>query len=144
MDLRVLVAGLTGVEPSEVWLEAQSQKVMVHVRRLAPCKRDVWLTPDDVPGDVLVVLADALARIQMNPNGLRTEQVGEYSYTRAGDSVGESVFTDDEVDIIRVAAACAESNVGGSAYSVRTTTTTPLVVGAADRAAAVRRSRGAR
>jgi hypothetical protein len=138
MNLAELISGMTGTTPSEEWLAAHAASAMVRVRILAPCRAEEWLTVNDLPPDVLVLVADALARVQRNPEGYRTEQVGEYSYTRAGDSVGQTLFTDDEAAAIVAYANCGGGSSGGF-VSVRTQSTLPVVLTASDRA--IRRQR---
>lgn len=120
-DLGASVGVLSGTVPSEEWLAVSVGQVLAHIRLKAPCRRDEWLTPEDLPADVWSVLVAALARLQRNPAGYRTEQIGEYSYTFAGGGVGSSLLTDAEISIVTTAADCASNT--GSAYSTRTTPT---------------------
>lgn len=107
----------TGTRPTEKWVEAVAGEVMAHIRRHAPCRRSEWVTPADLPDDTATVLLAVLKRELDNPNGIRTEQAGEYSVTYAGavPTTG-SPLTADEVAIVKADAACSQA--GGNAAPI--------------------------
>lgn len=99
----------TGKRPSEQWAASVAGEAMAHIRRHAPCKRDEWITPADLPPDTATVLLSVMVRTQDNPTGIRTEQAGEYSITYAGQvPTTGSPLTDDETAIIRADAKCGK------------------------------------
>lgn len=102
-----LIEARTGTRPSSAWVSAVIGEVMAHIRRYAPCRRSEWITPADLPPDTATVLLAVLKREQDNPNGIRTEQAGEYSITYAGaiPTTG-SPLTPDEVAIVKADAGC--------------------------------------
>lgn len=85
---------------------------MAYIRDLAPCQVEVWLRPEDLPPDVATVLAVAANRRPKTADGILSETIGDYQYTRAANS--GAYFTPDEQRIIRKVAACGS----GSLYSV--------------------------
>ena len=60
--------------------------------------------PDPVPTVVEAVVYEAAKRTFLNPDGMRSENLGSYSYTREADRSGLGAFTDHEVRILRRAA----------------------------------------
>lgn len=110
-ELADKIESLTGQPVDLGWLEQALAVIVAYVKVLAPCKRDEWVTIDDLPDDVIAVIVAALARWMVNPRNLRQETIGEYSYT-VGSSDGE-LFSDMEKRIIAGIAGC-----GGSFKSV--------------------------
>ena len=109
------VEARSGETVDPLWLEQAELEAMVYVRNLAPCKADSWLLWNDTPADVQVVIVSALSRSVMNPNNVKQETIGEYSYTLAAASSGSNgdagPFTADEVDIITSIAGCGAATV---------------------------------
>ena len=60
--------------------------------------------PDPVPTVVEAVVYEAAKRTFLNPDGMRSENLGSYSYTREASISGLGAFTDHEVRILRRAA----------------------------------------
>jgi hypothetical protein len=83
---------------------------MTYVRLLAPCKKSVWLTYEDLPHDVKVALIAAGARMLSAPNGVRQETIGEYSVTYGGSGSSDAgVFLPSEARVIASIAGCGGS-----------------------------------
>lgn len=110
-DLADKIEDLTGQPVDLGWLEQALAVIVAYVKVLAPCKKDEWVTVDDLPDDIIAVIVAALARWMVNPRNLRQETIGEYSYT-VGSTDGE-LFSDMEKRIIAGIAGC-----GGSFKSV--------------------------
>ena len=111
-ELADKIEDLTGQPVDLGWLEQALAVIVAYVKVLAPCKKDEWVTVDDLPDDVIAVIVAALARWMVNPRNLRQETIGEYSYTIGAASDGE-LFSDMEKRIIAGIAGC-----GGSFKSV--------------------------
>lgn len=62
---------------------------------------DVASVETPVPPGVRVVVLDAARRRLLNPDAYVSETVGDYSYRRAEGAEGTSVFTDDELRVLR-------------------------------------------
>ena len=120
-DLADKIEDLTGQPVDLGWLEQALAIIVAYVKVLAPCKKDEWVTIDDMPDDIVAVIVAALARWMVNPRNLRQETIGEYSYTVSSGSDGE-LFSDMEKRIISGIAGC-----GGSFKSVRMGVTPPPV-----------------
>lgn len=121
-DLDIMVGERAGVEPPCGWTAKVVPEVLAHMMLSAPCRREEWLSWRDLPAGVLAVLVAALARLRLNPQGYRSQTIGEYSHTFAG-TVGGSLFTPDEVRIISSAAGCGSLSSG--AYTVRMVPSAP-------------------
>ena len=111
-ELADKIEDLTGQPVDLGWLEQAVAVIVAYVKVLAPCKKDEWVTIDDLPDDIIAVMVAALARWMVNPRNLRQETIGEYSYTIGAASDGE-LFSDMEKRIIAGIAGC-----GGSFKSV--------------------------
>lgn len=117
------VAAITGKSTSREWLLLVLQEGFAHLRRLAPCQKDVWLTPADLPADVETVLVAAASRRAAGPaDGIVSETIGDYTYTRAGANNTTSYYTDEEVAIINDVSGCGSV---GAIYSVAMNSATP-------------------
>ena len=112
-----LVARTGSSDHDPAWVDSVFVEAMAYVRLLAPCKRSVWTDWVSLPSDVQAVITSAMARVALNPRGIRQETIGEYSYTVAGQSaVDGGFFSAPEARIIGAAAGC-----GGSVRTVRLT-----------------------
>ena len=123
-DRASLKAGIEaryGSPITDEWLDAMLPEAWGHLITVAKCKRSVWVTVDDVPDEIVAVLAAALSRCAANPNSYRNEQIGDYQYTYAGNV--QQFFTNAEEGIIGVFSECGR----GGAYTVNVGTpyTTP-------------------
>jgi len=120
-ELAQAIEDITGKPVDPEWLEQMAAMMLAFIRVLAPCKRDEWITVEDLPQDVVTILAAALARIVMNPRGLKQETIGEYSYSVDTWS-NSDVFTDMEKRVISSVAGC-----GGTFKSIVMGVTPPPV-----------------
>jgi hypothetical protein len=84
-------------------LTSWESEALMWAVHLAPNKRGEWISYESLPGDVQVCLIAAISRKLGNPNGIKQETIGEYSYTLASPqgASGVSLFTDAEATIIR-------------------------------------------
>lgn len=98
-----------GSPVTDEWLEALLPEAWGHLITAAPCQKGKWVTLDDVPQEVLAVIAAALARMAANPGAYRNEQIGDYQYTYAGDV--QAFFNDGEDKIIRAFSGCGKGGV---------------------------------
>lgn len=102
-----MIEARTGKRPSAAWAASVAGEAMAHIRRYAPCRRDEWLTPADLPPDTATVLLSVMVRTLDNPTGIRTEQAGEYSITYAGQvPTTGAPLTVEEAAIIKADAKC--------------------------------------
>ena len=105
--LDALVARTGSTDHDPLWVDAIFLEALAYVRVLAPCKRAVWVDWDTLPADVQSVVTSAMARVSMNPRGIRQETIGEYSYTVAGNSaVDGGFFAPGETRVITSSAGC--------------------------------------
>jgi hypothetical protein len=117
---REQVAGLwRPLKPAEeIVVDNQLAKASRLVRRLVP-DVDARIAADtldaEVVGDVVV---DMVLRVMRNPEGMRSEEIDGYSYTRdTALSAGALYLSDDELALLKAPA--------GSAFSVRLNPETP-------------------
>ncbi len=74
-------------------------KLKRHATKRGVDVEEAIITDVDLRDDVIRVLATAVLRVLMNPEGKVQEAGDDYSYTRAsGDADGTLKFTDDELD----------------------------------------------
>lgn len=118
--LQADVAEIAGFEPSQRWLELRSPQVLAAVHAIAPHKAEDWDSFESLPPAVYGVCVDALAERLSNPNRLRSETVGDYSYSRAGSM--DSWFSREQQDIIKSLAFGSTSPT----YSVELTSGVPI------------------
>lgn len=105
--LDALIARTGSSDYDSVWVDAVFAESLAYVRLLAPCKRSAWVDWDTLPEDVQAVVTSAMARLALNPRGIRQETIGEYSYTVAGQSaVDGGFFSVPEARIIGAVAGC--------------------------------------
>lgn len=115
------VEALAGFEPSKAWINVMSPQVLAAVHVLAPHKTEDWATFADLPTAIYAICVDALAQHLANPNRLRSETVGDYSYSRAG--AIDVWFTPQQVDIIK---SLAWAGGASKTYSVEIGSGQPL------------------
>lgn len=114
-SLQADVEALAGFEPSQAWLNVMSPQVLAAVHVIAPHKAEDWSTFQSLPPAIYAICVDALAQHLANPKRLRSETVGDYSYSRAG--AIDVWFTPQQVDIIK-SIAWAYNGAASGTYSV--------------------------
>ena len=120
--LEALIARTGSTDHDPLWVDAIFLEALAYVRVLAPCKRADWVDWVNLPEDVQSVVTSAMARVSMNPRGIRQETIGEYSYTVAGNSaVDGGFFSPGETRVITSSAGC-----GGGIRTVPLTLEAPL------------------
>jgi len=110
----------TGKEAiTEPWVRAVVDEGLMWMRDIAPCKDGIWISPGSLPDDALLVMVSAMSRLATNPTGLRSESIGDYQATYAGDvGVGGNFFNAAEQAVITRVADCNHGEGSGPLYSL--------------------------